>query len=701
MDSTKPTVKPSFKPSFKPTAKPSVKPSKAPTLTPTRKPTRVPSIQPTDRPTARPTGRPTSHPTVAPTARPTSRPTSRPTLRPTSHPSPRPSVAPSEPPKSSHSSKKKLGPASTAGIVISVVAVVFFIGLYLYRTHYQYLRRFIKVNLKVDIAKYSFLRDPNEKKSTISRNNLDDEGDDVELLARDRRTSSDHVSSKDTGNVSNPLHSSESSRDRENSDASAYHKISSLGITIAGYLLKQTTNMQHNWVRRWFFVKDGYLYYSRTHNDVIAPPTESPKEEKVITAVLVANLMISTVKEINEVEFHIVSPGTRGVGTGGGVYCLQAESEQDAKDWIRVIRQQIETYLTKSLPSSKSQNDNNTTLGNHHNSSGSSSQIMGIDLLTGENVDNRNPLIPTSSVLFVPTEDMLSQLYEANPYCADCQKPHPEWASINLCIMICIDCAGVHRKLGAHVSKVRSLKLDKWSLNLIDLLTIIGNKHANELWLGIPSARRPQLLDLNASSKEREEYIRRKYEDHAFFSVKNVNSVEMQYNFLLAARSGDLVGLMKALIYGVDVDFTIQLMKEEVSESQSSGGLLSMNILPSSSTAPTSKDISSIPINNHSHTDTIKGHSEMVHKLLSTKGSVEEVPIVAGNLLDMTGLMLSCQHGHILCVELLLLWQANVPFRNAQGLTARDVITLTEPARSEIMQILSTSYEANKVWSSS
>ena len=38
----------------------------------------------------------------------------------------------------------------------------------------------------------------------------------------------------------------------------------------------------------------------------------------------------------------------------------------------------------------------------------------------------------------------------------------PDWASINLGIVLCIECSGVHRNLGTHVSRIRSLDLDDW-----------------------------------------------------------------------------------------------------------------------------------------------------------------------------------------------------------------------------------------------
>jgi stromal membrane-associated protein len=52
---------------------------------------------------------------------------------------------------------------------------------------------------------------------------------------------------------------------------------------------------------------------------------------------------------------------------------------------------------------------------------------------------------------------------EENKYCADCESKSPRWASWNLGIFLCIRCAGIHRNLGVHISKVKSVNLDQWT----------------------------------------------------------------------------------------------------------------------------------------------------------------------------------------------------------------------------------------------
>ena len=69
-----------------------------------------------------------------------------------------------------------------------------------------------------------------------------------------------------------------------------------------------------------------------------------------------------------------------------------------------------------------------------------------------------------------------------NRVCADCQCKPSKWASTTLGVFICIECSGVHRSLGTHISFVRSCTLDEWSLPQVRLMQAIGNRLANIYW---------------------------------------------------------------------------------------------------------------------------------------------------------------------------------------------------------------------------
>ncbi|RCH84320.1 hypothetical protein CU098_001915 [Rhizopus stolonifer] len=120
------------------------------------------------------------------------------------------------------------------------------------------------------------------------------------------------------------------------------------------------------------------------------------------------------------------------------------------------------------------------------------------------------------------TQWLLQQLYEhdvANTFCADCSSPFPDWCSLNLGVLLCIDCSGVHRSLGTHISKVRSLTLDSESLTpeRIQILKWIGNQRFNALW-------EPQPINKPVASDTREtkaRYIREKYVAKCFLKPTN------------------------------------------------------------------------------------------------------------------------------------------------------------------------------------
>ncbi|PSC71679.1 ADP-ribosylation factor GTPase-activating AGD1 [Micractinium conductrix] len=73
-----------------------------------------------------------------------------------------------------------------------------------------------------------------------------------------------------------------------------------------------------------------------------------------------------------------------------------------------------------------------------------------------------------------------------NSACCDCGSPDPDWASLNLGVLMCIECSGVHRRLGVHVSKVRSCTLDTkvWEPPVLGLFRQLGNTYANAVWEG-------------------------------------------------------------------------------------------------------------------------------------------------------------------------------------------------------------------------
>eukprot|EP00307_Rebecca_sp_RCC1486_P013408 CAMPEP_0119427400 /NCGR_PEP_ID=MMETSP1335-20130426/38237_1 /TAXON_ID=259385 /ORGANISM="Chrysoculter rhomboideus, Strain RCC1486" /LENGTH=166 /DNA_ID=CAMNT_0007453031 /DNA_START=54 /DNA_END=551 /DNA_ORIENTATION=+ len=105
-----------------------------------------------------------------------------------------------------------------------------------------------------------------------------------------------------------------------------------------------------------------------------------------------------------------------------------------------------------------------------------------------------------------------------NQMCADCPIKGPRWASINLGIFVCMPCAGIHRNLGVHISKMKSVNLDKWNGDWVDNMEKWGNIRANAVWqANVPSGYRlPTEKDAADQTHVLETFIRDKYERQMF-----------------------------------------------------------------------------------------------------------------------------------------------------------------------------------------
>ncbi|XP_037950238.1 stromal membrane-associated protein 2 [Teleopsis dalmanni] len=113
-------------------------------------------------------------------------------------------------------------------------------------------------------------------------------------------------------------------------------------------------------------------------------------------------------------------------------------------------------------------------------------------------------------------QTLLTQMLrdEDNKYCVDCDAKGPRWASWNLGVFLCIRCAGIHRNLGVHISRVKSVNLDTWTPEQVISLQQMGNSRARAVYEAqLPDGfRRPQ------TDTALESFIRAKYEHKKYLA---------------------------------------------------------------------------------------------------------------------------------------------------------------------------------------
>ncbi|CAO3622933.1 unnamed protein product [Mucor fragilis] len=119
-------------------------------------------------------------------------------------------------------------------------------------------------------------------------------------------------------------------------------------------------------------------------------------------------------------------------------------------------------------------------------------------------------------------ERMLNEIVKnpGNELCADCGSKNPRWASYSLGVFLCIRCAGIHRKMGTHISKVKSITMDQWTSEQIEMMRTSGGNIAVNSKINPNPGNNPRPLAQD-DEHAMERYIRAKWEKRAFLVDNN------------------------------------------------------------------------------------------------------------------------------------------------------------------------------------
>uniref|UniRef100_A0A671YGT4 Arf-GAP with SH3 domain, ANK repeat and PH domain-containing protein 2-like n=1 Tax=Sparus aurata TaxID=8175 RepID=A0A671YGT4_SPAAU len=225
-----------------------------------------------------------------------------------------------------------------------------------------------------------------------------------------------------------------------------------------------------------------------------------------------------------------------------------------------------------------------------------------------------------------------------NNNCCDCGAPDPGWLSTNLGILTCIECSGIHREMGVHVSRIQSLSLD--SLGTSDLLLArnVGNAGFNEILeanLLSPSLKPSQ----HSHMAERKDFILSKYQDIHFVRRSHSSSSALRLGLQEATKSCDIYSLIH--LYAQRTELS-QPLHTHIQKGETA---LHLAVLLADRT------------------------SLHILDFLAQNCSNVDVQTSAGN----TALHYSCLHNKSDCVRLLLRARANTHIKNELGESALDV----------------------------
>ncbi|XP_063288795.1 arf-GAP with Rho-GAP domain, ANK repeat and PH domain-containing protein 1 isoform X2 [Pelobates fuscus] len=178
---------------------------------------------------------------------------------------------------------------------------------------------------------------------------------------------------------------------------------------------------------------------------------------------------------------------------------------------------------------------------------------------------------------------------EENQRCADCDAPNPDWASINICVVICKKCAGEHRSLGPSISKVRSLKMDDkvWTEEMIELFLELGNAVSNRFWAAnVPPS---EAISASSGTLERKTFIMAKYREGKYRRYHQLfgNQTELDKALCAAVTTNDLSETQALVFCGADVNCSSGdlLYPQPIDLAEQAGQRLQMEFLQQNKTS--------------------------------------------------------------------------------------------------------------------
>ncbi|XP_068437727.1 arf-GAP with SH3 domain, ANK repeat and PH domain-containing protein 1 isoform X2 [Clinocottus analis] len=267
------------------------------------------------------------------------------------------------------------------------------------------------------------------------------------------------------------------------------------GCEKKGYLLKKSDGLRKVWQRRQCSVKGGML--------TISHATSNRQPVKL-------NLLTCQVKPSSEDRkcFDLISHNR--------TYHFQAEDEQEFVIWISVLTNSKEEALNMAFRGEQS----------------------------GGGEDGLEDL--TKAII----EDVLRM--PGNEVCCDCGASDPKWLSTNLGILTCIECSGIHREMGVHISRIQSMELDKLGTSELLLAKNVGNSSFNEIMEGnltTPSPKPTPSSDMTV----RKEFINVKYVDHKYARKTCTSASAKMIDLFEAVQSRDLLSLIQVYAEGVEL----------------------------------------------------------------------------------------------------------------------------------------------------